>query len=411
MLTGRSSVPISGLCDARFEPVREAFAGNFAQHGERGAAVCLSVGGRVVVDLCGGWADEEAGRAWAPDTLVNMFSIGKAMTTVCALRLVSDGALDVDASVRRSWPEFAAGGKGDVTLRQVLSHQAGLPAIRHRLPPGAMLDWSAMCDALAAEVPWWEPGSAHGYHVNTFGYLVGEVVRRVSGQRMGRFFRERVAGPLEADVHFGLGSNHDDRVARFLGHDTPLPESQPDGLTVEQLMEYNAYGNPSGLSGTGVVNTRAWRAAEIPSTNGYASARGVARVFQALAAGGSVDGVLLATADALAAAVEEQVSGPDLILHRPSRFGLGFQLTQPERPLGPNPGAFGHFGAGGSVGFCDPAAGVAFGYVMNTMGPRWQNPRNRALIDAIYDSLGAPPVAAVAAEPDRGMHHQSGPRP
>lgn len=410
-MVGRSSVPISGHCDARFEPVRRAFAGNFVQHGERGAAVCLSVDGRVVVDLCGGWADEAAGRAWAPDTLVNMFSIGKAMTTVCALLLISDGGLDVDAPVRRYWPEFTAGGKADVTVRQVLSHQAGLPAIRHRLPPGAMLDWKVMCDALAAEPPWWEPGSAHGYHVNTFGYLVGEVVRRVSGQRIGRFFRERVAAPLGADVHFGIGQPDDDRVAPFLGHDTAPPESQPDGLTVEQLMEYNAYSNPSGLSGTGVVNTRAWRAAEIPSTNGHASARGVARVFQALAAGGSVDGVLLATADALAAAASEQVSGPDLVLHRPSRFGLGFQLTQPERPLGPNPGAFGHFGAGGSVGFCDPAAGVAFGYVMNTMGPRWQNPRNRALIDAIYASLGAPTAASRAAVPNQGMRHERGPRP
>jgi CubicO group peptidase (beta-lactamase class C family) len=383
-----ADVPMGGYCDPRFAPVREAFAGNFAHHGERGAAVCLSVDGRVVVDLCGGWADADRGRPWDPDTLVNVFSIGKAMAALCAVMLVSAGSLDVDAPISRYWPAFAAAGKADITLLQVLSHQAGLPAIRHRLAPGAMLDWPVMCDALAAEVPWWEPGAAHGYHVNTFGYLVGEVLRRVSGQPFGRFFRDRVAAPLGADVHFGLGAENDHRVAPFLGHDTPAGEQEPDGLTSEQLMEYNAYANPSGLSGMGVVNTRAWRAAEIPSTNGHASARGVARVFQVLAAGGSLGGVSLTDAETLRAATAEQVSGKDLILHRPSRFGLGFQLTQPERPLGPNPGAFGHFGAGGSLGFCDPAAGVAFGYVMNTMGPRWQNPRNAALIGAMYASLG-----------------------
>jgi CubicO group peptidase (beta-lactamase class C family) len=384
-----AGVPIEGQCDPRFAPVRDAFAGNFARHGERGAAVCLSVDGRVVVDLCGGWADADTGRPWAPDTLVNMFSVGKAMTALCTVLLVSDGVLDGDAPVARYWPAFAAAGKEAVTVRQVLSHQAGLPAIGHRLEPGAMLDWSVMCQALAAEAPWWEPGSAHGYHVNTFGYLVGEVIRRVSGQRFGPFFRDRVARPLGADVHFGLGPADDGRVAPFLGHDSPSPEREPEDLSRDQLMEYNAYANPSGLSGMGVVNSRAWRAAEIPSTNGHASARGVARVFGALAGGGSLDGVRLTDPDALRAATTEQVRGEDLILHRASRFGLGFQLTQPERPIGPNPGAFGHFGAGGSLGFCDPTAGVAFGYVMNTMGPRWQNPRNRALIDAVYASLGA----------------------
>jgi CubicO group peptidase (beta-lactamase class C family) len=388
-VSGATEVPINGHCDPRFSAVRDAFGENFALHGERGAAVCLSVDGRVVVDLAGGWCDEDARRAWQPDTLVNVFSVGKAMLSLAAVMLASAGALDLDAPLARAWPEFAQADKGAITLRQVLSHQAGLPAIAHRLAPGAMLDWRVMCDALAAEPPWWEPGSAHGYHVNTFGYLVGEAVARASGRPFDRFFRETVAGPLGADVHFGLPATEDRRVAPFLGHDAPAAEREPTGLSREQLMEYNAYANPSGLSGMGVVNTRAWRAAVIPSTNGHASARGVARVFQALAAGGSIDGVTLTGADWLAAAATEQVSGDDLILHRPSRFGLGFQLTQPERPLGPNPGAFGHFGAGGSLGLGDPAARVAFGYVMNTMGPRWQNPRNAALLDAVYAALGA----------------------
>jgi CubicO group peptidase (beta-lactamase class C family) len=192
-----------------------------------------------------------------------------------------------------------------------------------------------------------------------------------------------VAEPLGADVHIGLPASEDHRVADFLWPPMPVPELPPEASD-EMLMTLNTYYNPIGLSGAGVVNSRAWRAAEIPSTNGHGTARGVARIYTPMAAGGgdTVDQL------ALAEAIVEHSSGEDLILHRPSRFGAGFQLTQPERPLGPNPRAFGHFGAGGAVGFCDPDAGVAFGYVMNEMGPRWQNPRNKALIDAVYASLG-----------------------
>lgn len=378
---------IDGSCDPRFRPVREAFAENFASRDEVGAAVCLAVGGEVVVDLWGGWADGARTRSWERETLVNVFSIGKGLTALCAARLVGEGRLDPEARVARYWPGFGAGGKGDVTLRQLLSHQAGLPAVRRRLPPGAMLDHDLMASALADQEPWWEPGTAHGYHTNTFGYLVGELVRRVDGRTLGTLLREEICGPLGADVHIGLPASEDARVAEFLWPRDPPPQKEADGLSEAELMEYNGYFNPSGLSGWGVVNTRAWRGAEIPSTNGQGTARGVARVYAALAAGGVIDGVEVVDPEALAAATAEEVYGHDLILKRPTRFGLGFQLTQPERPLGPNPGAFGHFGAGGSLGFCDPEAGVALGYVMNRMGPRWQNPRNRALIDAVYASL------------------------
>ena len=271
-------------------------------------------------------------------------------------------------------------------MRQLLSHQAGLPAVRRRLPPGAMLRPEVMEAALAAQEPWWVPGTAHGYHVNTFGFLVGGLVRRVTGRSIGGLLRAEVAGPLGADFHIGLPATEHGRVAEFQWPVPPAPETEPE-LDASELMTYNAYNNPSGLSGAGVINTAEWRAAEIPSTNGHATARGVARIFEALAAGGTIDGIELVSSETLDAFTREQVQGEDLVLHRPSRFGIGFQLTQPERPLGPNPGAFGHFGAGGSVGFCDPEAGVAFGYVLNTLGPRWQNPRNRALIDAIYESL------------------------
>jgi CubicO group peptidase (beta-lactamase class C family) len=380
------SVPIGGVCDPRFAAVRDAFAGNFAEHDEIGAAVTMFVGGRKVVDLWGGWADRARTRPWAEDTLVNIFSVGKAITATCALRLVQRGLLDLDAPVARWWPQFAAVGKRQITLRQLMAHRAGLPAISPpMMPAGTMLDWDLMVERLAAQAPWWEPGDGHGYHVNTFGYLLGEPMRRASGLTVGALLREEIAGPLGADVHIGLPRSEHGRVAEFChplpsgSSDDPPPAPKPLA-SQDELMRACTYNNPPGVSGGIYVNTEGWRLAEIPSTNGHGTARGVAQVYQGLL-GGLID------ADLLAEAVTEHSAGLDRILERPSRFGLGYQLTQAERPLGPNAGAFGHFGAGGSLGFCDPEAGVAFGYVMNDLGPRWQNPRNKALIEALYGCL------------------------
>jgi CubicO group peptidase (beta-lactamase class C family) len=240
---------------------------------------------------------------------------------------------------------------------------------------------------LAAQAPWWVPGTAHGYHVNTFGFLVGEVVRRTTGRSLGSMVAQEIAGPLGADFFIGVPPAELARVADFFGLVDPPEDGSTDGMDDDRLMEHHAYFNPPTLSGSGVVNTTEWRTAELPSTNGHASARGIARIYEALVAGGRRGGVDLVPTAVLAEAVAEAVGGEDVILHRPSRFGLGFQLTQAERPLGPNRHSFGHFGAGGSLGFCDPDARLAFGYAINTMGPRWQNPRNQALIDACYDSL------------------------
>jgi CubicO group peptidase (beta-lactamase class C family) len=354
--------------------------------------VCIAVGGSVVVDLWGGWRDGDRHRPWEQDTLVNVFSVGKAVAALCVARLVGQGALSFDDPVARVWPEFGAQDKARITVRQLLSHQAGLPAVREPLPDEAVFDWDAMCAALAAQAPWWEPGTAHGYHVNTFGFLVGEVVRRTSGRSLGKMVRREITGPLGADFFIGVPRAELARVADFLGmveRPEPAPANGMSGahLSEAHVMEHHAYFNPPTLSGSGVINTAEWRSAEMPSTNGHATARGVARIYQALVAGGRLDGIDIVAAAPLAEAVDEEVCGNDLILHRPSRFGLGFQLTQPERTLGPNPGSFGHFGAGGSLGFCDPQASVAFGYAINTMGPRWQNPRNQALIDAFYGCL------------------------
>jgi CubicO group peptidase (beta-lactamase class C family) len=265
----------------------------------------------------------------------------------------------------------------------LLSHRAGLPAVRRELPQDAMYDWDLMVRELAAEEPWWPPGSAHGYHVNTFGFLAGELVRRVSGATIGDFFRREVAEPLGADFHFGLGPHDDSRAAEYLfsgeadefteGVEEPLPDEAGEQ---HRFLLGRVYLNPPGLSGIGTVNTREWRGAQIPSANAHGTAHGVSRIYGAL-------GELVRPAT-LADAIAPHSSGLDLVLGRPSRFGLGFQLTQPERPLGPNPRAFGHFGAGGSLGFADPDAELTFAYVMNRSGPRWQNPRNRALVDAVY---------------------------
>ena len=194
------TVPLSGYCDPRFEPVREAFLTNFTERGEPGAAVCVSIGGRIVVDLWGGWSDRAKSRTWARDTLVNIFSVGKALTSVCALRLFERGLVDLGAPVARRWPEFAAHDKDEISLRDMLSRRSALPALREPIPDGAMLDWKFMTKALASEAPWWPPGTAHGYHVNTFGYLVGEVVRRAGGKTLGALLRDDVAGPLGAEI-------------------------------------------------------------------------------------------------------------------------------------------------------------------------------------------------------------------
>jgi CubicO group peptidase (beta-lactamase class C family) len=379
---------IGGWCDARFAAVRAEFIANFSDRGESGAAVCLTVHGTVVAELWGGWADAGQHRAWSADTLVNVFSVGKGMIAACTARLIGLRLLEPDARVTRYWPQFAAAGKQHITVRQLLSHQAGLPALHERLPAGSALDWELMVERLAAERPWWQPGTGHGYHVNTFGFLAGELIRRITDLSPGEMLRRELAEPLGADVHIGLAEPDQRRVADFRWGDGP-----PDGGVLPAAgsgaaeMTLRAYLNPPDFSGRGVVNTAAWRAAQIPSANCHATAGGVARVYSALAAGGAIDGVRIVDTGALAAATEEQVYGQDLVLCRPSRFGLGFQLTHPERELGRGPRSFGHFGAGGSVGFCDPEAGLALGYVTNQMGPRWRNPRNRALIDACYACL------------------------
>ena len=377
---------VHGRCEPRFEGLRSALGEVLASGTEVGAALAVCVDKQPVVDLWGGHADAARTRPWTRDTIVNLFSVGKAITAICAHRLVEAGLLDLDAPVARYWPEFAQAGKDHLLVRHLLTHQAGLPAIAQPLPPGAWAEWDAMTAALAAQAPWWEPGRGHGYHVNTQGFLIGEVVRRVAGQSIGTYLRESLAGPAGIDFHIGLGPEHDERCADFL---PPAPPPSPgrEELGRLALMRLHAYRNPANLSGMGIVNTRAWRAAEVPSTNGHGNARAVARLYSALAGDGSLDGVHILAPETMVRAITEQVNGPDIVLERPTRYGLGFQLTMPERRLGPNPRAFGHFGAGGSLGFADPDARVAIGYAMNQGRLGWQHKHVRHLIDLVYAAL------------------------
>ncbi len=386
---------VQGLCEPGFERVREALAETLASGSEVGAALAVYVGKRAVIDLWAGHADAAQTRPWTRDTIVNLFSVGKAVGAICALRLVEAGLLDLDAPVAHYWPEFAQEGKGRIKVRHLLTHQAALPAVARRLPPGAWSRWDVMTEALAAQAPWWEPGQGHGYHVNTQGFLIGEIVRRITGKTLGAYLRESFAGPSGIDFFIGFGPELDGRCAELLPQPASLEGDElrrqlsvdPGSLSGLPLMRVNAYRNPPEISGTGVVNTRQWRAAEVPSTNGHGNARAVARLYSALAGDGTLDGVRVLRPETVARAAEEQVYGEDIVLQRPTRFGLGFQLTMAERPLGPNPRAFGHFGAGGSLGFADPDARLAFAYAMNQGRSGWQHKHVRRLIDLVYVAL------------------------
>lgn len=371
--------PISGMCAPGFRPVREAFAANFAERGEVGAAVCVIVDGEPVVDLVGGWTDGGHTGAWTPGTLVDFYSVGKALVAISLLQLVDAGRIGLDDPIVSVWPEFAAGAKERATVRHALCHRAGVPAIAGRLTNEALWSWTAMTDALAETPAWWEPGTRHSYHTNTYGHLIGEITRRVSGVMPGTALRT-IAAPLDADVWFGVPIAEQARCAELLW-EQPAVVPDPFALDGDARMTMMSYFNPPGYCSAGVVNTREWRSAQVPATNGHGTAAGVARIYAALLEPGR-----LLSADLLAEATRPQSEGFCPTLGEHVTFGLGFKPTTPRRPFGPNLRSFGHFGTGGALGFADPDAGLAFGYVMNHVIPRWQSTRNRALIDAVYAS-------------------------
>ena len=360
------SVPIEGHCDPRFRRVREVFEAKLARD-EVGAAIAFTLDGDPVVDLWGGWKDRDRTEPWARDTIVNTYSTTKGMTALVAARLVEQGRLDLDAPVASLWPEFAAQGKQDVPVRWLLTHEAGLAGVREKLPSETLYDWDAMCAALAATEPWWTPGEKHGYHAVTFGFLVGEVIRRAGGRTVGELFRDDVARPLGADYHIGLPPSEHSRVSDLIGGlvppktDAKTASGKPAVRIKGPLADFmRDMTDPSSLVGaafnnpwipSGAHNTRAWREAEIPAANGHGEARALARIYGALACGGEVDGVRLLEPETIERVRTEQVSGPDAVLAgMPTRFGLGYMLRSDFMPFTPNASAFGHPGAGARSG-------------------------------------------------------------
>ena len=379
---------IQGFHDLKFEAVREAFADLFNDPQERGAALCIQIGGDTVVDLWAGTADKDGEHAWHTDTIANLFSCTKTFTAVTALQLVEEGKLALDVPVAKYWPEFAAAGKASITLRQLLSHRAGLPALRELLAPEALYEWPTMVDALAAEAPWWTPGEGHGYAAITYGWLVGELIRRADGRSPGQSIMARTAQPLGLDFHIGLADDQFYRVAHIARSKGTQGDASAQRLLMAMMkepasMSTRAFTNPPSIMTS--TNKPQWRRMEQPAANGHGNARSLAGFYSGL-----LDGRLLGP-EMFAELTREHSVGEDKTLRTQTRFGLGCMLDQPQvgnATYGLSAKAFGHPGAGGSIGFADPQREVAFGFVTNTLGPYvLMDPRAQKLVQVLATCL------------------------
>jgi CubicO group peptidase (beta-lactamase class C family) len=374
---------IEGNSEARFAPVADAFARNFAERGEIGAAVCVYEKGRKVVDLWGGVADPKTGRAWARDTIVCMMSVGKAMAALCLLQLIDRGRIDLQAPVARYWPGFAQAGKAEITVEQLLAGLAALIYAEHA-PAGSMMDWDAQVAALEQQAPVWAPGTRGAYHSMTAGVLFGELVRRVDGRDVARYWHDEIAVPLGADYGFGLNDDEIARVAPLL----PNPGSVTLNAIADPTTPLGKAWRPMPRS-PDFFNSDAFRRGVFPSANGHGNARAIARVYAALAEGGTLDHVPLlskAMIEEARRARWDEVCG---LTERHFRYGLGFMLNKPPLvPFGPNASTFGQPGAGGALGFADPEARLAFSYSPNFMcSGAGLGDRCESLIEATYQSV------------------------
>lgn len=353
---------VQGICEPRFAKLREAFERNFVEDGEVGAAMSVTLDGVTVVDLWGGHRDAARTRPWERDTIVCMMSVAKAVSALCVHMLIDDGKIELDAPIARYWPEFAANGKETIPVRWILSHLAGVP-VADAAGRGEMYDWAAMTRAIAAQVPLWAPGSTRCYHSATQGFVLGELVRRTADMTLGQFLRARVAAPLGLDYAIGLDDAAIARCADMILSPGTIFDAAQRGDR-ESLLGRAWYPLAEGED----FNSGAWRRAEIPSANGHGNARAIARLYGALACGGSLDGVRLISEAALAQAITEQWHGPSISSKLVFRTALGFFLScPPDRPMGPNLRTFGHSGAGGAQGFADPDARLGFAYCPNRM--------------------------------------------
>ncbi len=376
---------IDGFCNPPFEKLVEVVSRTLDNGGDLGASVAVTIEGELVADFWGGWVDAERTTPWQRDTIVNVWSTTKTMTSLAALVLVERGQLDVHAPVSRYWPEFAQNGKENILVRHLMSHTSGVSGWEQPVVQEDLYDWEKSTSMLAAQPPWWEPGSASGYHAINQGHLVGEVIRRITGKSLGSFFAEEIASPLGADFHIGLAPEHDHRVSPVIAP-PPLPFDLAT-LDVMSPMYKTFVGPPVDAN---YANTEAWRRADIGAANGHGNARSVARIQSIVANGGTVDGVTLLSPSTIDTIFEVQADGTDLVLGVPLKFGVGYGLPQPDTlPYIPGDGRLCFWGGwGGSMIIVDVDRRMTIAYMMNQMAPGIiGGPTGTELITAAYSSV------------------------
>lgn len=399
---------VRGYCDENFFEARHIFEKSISSGFELGGSIAVEVKGKKVIDLWGGYLDHSQSKLWEENTLVNVFSTTKGIAAICLLQLIEKGLLDIEKPVSEYWPEFSANGKDHIPVKYLFCHKAGLCGVREPLQSGAFSDWELITSELARQEPLWEPGTAHGYHAITYGHLVGELLRKIDGRTIGEYFKEEIAEPLDLDFWIGLPDSEFDRVSDIYPSKpgplqylfpllTKLPRFMLPGRA-KFLLDFGdtskpvgaAFNNPPISSSEEMeANTKKWRNAEIPAANGHGTARSIAKLYGILANGGSRDGIHILSPETIEKGRQTQSDGKDLVLGgMRTRFGLGFMLGTENVSMGPNPNAFGHGGAGGSLGFSDPDNNISLGFVMNQMHPgitAWKTATDVA--ESVYKTL------------------------
>ena len=375
---------VQGSCDKRFGAVQEVLARQLASGADLGASVAVTIEGESVVDVWGGWADAEQTRPWAENTITNVWSTTKTMTALAALVLVERGELNLDAAVADYWPEFAANGKERIEVRHVMSHTSGVSGWDQPVTSEDIYDWDKSTEMLAAQAPWWEPGTASGYHMLNYGHLVGEVIRRITGRKLSQFFADEIAGPLGADFSIGVRLEDDDRVSPIV----PMPDVPLDFAGLDpNSPAIKTFTGPA-MEVTAALS-ESWRRADIGAANGHGNARSVARIQAVVANRGTVDGVNLLSPTTVERIFDQQSDGIDLVLGIPLRFGIGYALPQPATfPYIPDGHVCFWGGAGGSMIIIDLDRRMTIAYMMNKMAPVLVgNPSAEAIITAAYQSV------------------------
>jgi CubicO group peptidase (beta-lactamase class C family) len=377
---------VSGACDPKFNGVQDVLSDLLEDGREVGCAVCVYVDGQKVVDLWGGMADPKSNRAWAQDTIVSTFSVSKALVSTMGHMLADRGVIDLDEPVAKYWPAFGQNGKEAILVRHLLDHRCAISYVDAPLKPGDLYNWDLMIDAIETTAPNWEPGVKPVYLNMTYGYLMGGLVYRMTGKRIGQFNREELCGPLGLDYNFALTADEKARCATISQKGNPRAlfeevENNPDTLFARTMQ---------GFGPDEDFNSDGWRSNEVGSGQGHGNARGIAGLFETLRAGGTFNGTTTMSPATRDRAVTYQCEseGDDPVLGKPIRFALGYEVNNPTFPMGPNPKAFGHWGAGGAFGFADMESGVSFGYTPNFMHDGLElGPRGTALVEATFDSL------------------------